>query len=73
MVNYQKPKTIRELLLRLLMGCGNIDEEIKIKIIKRDKDNVVTHVSYVPIGYIDVFDNICIEIRDIENAKFTPY
>lgn len=75
-MNYQTnvyPETIRQLLARLLTGCGDIDEQIRIKIVKRDEDNVVTKVAYIPIGYIDVHDNICIELSDVEQAKFTPY
>ena len=70
MKNYQKPRNIRELLIRLLMGCGDIDDNLMVKIVKRDGDNVVTEVAYVPISYIDSHDNICVECHDI---KFETY
>ena len=69
-MNHVRPQTIRELLIRLLMGCGDIDDNLMIKIVKRDGDNVVTEVAYVPISYVDSHDNICVEYRGI---KFKPY
>lgn len=45
----------------LLAGRGDIDEEVYIKICRRDKDGVVTHISVNQISYIDSHGNICIE------------
>lgn len=69
-MNHVRPQTIRELLIRLLMGCGDVDDNVMVKIVKRDEDNVVTEVAYVPISYMDSYDNICVEYRDV---KFETY
>ena len=69
-MNYQTPKNIRELLIRLLMGCGGIDDKLGVKIVKRDNGGIVQEVAILPISYVDSHDNICVEYNDI---KFEPY
>lgn len=69
-MNYQNPENIRELLIRLLMGCGDIDDNMGVKIVKRDKEGIVQEVAKLPISYVDSHDNICVEFGDID---FEPY
>lgn len=63
-------KTIRQLINNLLMGVGDIDEEVYVKICRRDKDGVVTHTSINPISYIDAHNNICIEESQIKWSRY---
>lgn len=59
-------KTIRELISRLLNGCGNIDDAVHIKIVRRDSQGAVTHTAIIPIAYVDSADNIAIEESSIQ-------
>ena len=52
------------------MGVGDIDEEVYVKICRRDKDGVVTHTSINPISYIDAHNNICIEESQIKWSRY---
>jgi hypothetical protein len=63
-------KSIREVINRLLMSCGYIDDDCRVKIVRRDADNIVTHVAILPISYIDAHDNICVEESQI---NWRPY
>jgi hypothetical protein len=52
------------------MSCGYIDDDCRVKIVRRDADNIVTHVAILPISYIDAHDNICVEESQI---NWRPY
>jgi hypothetical protein len=65
-----KPKTIRELINVLIMGCGDIDTPVCVKISRRDEHGVVTHISLQKVSYVDSHDNICIEESDIKWQKY---
>ena len=52
------------------MSVGDIDEEVYIKICRRDENGVVTHVSVNPISYIDAHNNLCIEESQIKFVKY---
>lgn len=58
-------KSIREVINHLLMSCGYIDDNCRVKIVRRDADNIVTHVAILSISYIDAHDNICVEESQI--------
>lgn len=60
--------TIRKLINRLLMGCGDIDERVEVKIVRRDQNNSVTHFAVLPISYIGENNTtqICVEESQIE-------
>ena len=59
-------KTIRDLLIRLIQGCGEVDDPVMVKICRRDKDNCVVEVAILPIHHIDSYDRICVEEQDIK-------
>lgn len=63
-------KTARQLINNLLMSVGDIDEEVYIKICRRDENGVVTHVSVNPISYIDAHNNLCIEESQVKFVKY---
>lgn len=63
-------KTLRNLVNVLLAGCGDIDEDVYVKICRRDKDGVVTHISVNQVSYIDSHGNICIEESGITWAQY---
>lgn len=56
--------TIRNLICRLL-EFGNVDEEVKVKVVLRDENGWVTHTAYLPILYLNYTNDICIEGKDI--------
>jgi hypothetical protein len=59
-------RTYRELINYLLATCGNIDDEIKIKVVRRDEDNIGREQAIVSISFIDAHDHICIEEAQIK-------
>ena len=62
--------TARDIINQIVQSVGNIDDEILIKIYRRNSANIVEEVAYLPIDKIDSFDNICIEESKI---TFQPY
>lgn len=63
-------KTIRDLINYLLNSCGDVDDPVNVKLVRRDENNVVTHYAILPISYIDMRDNICVEEKDIKWEAF---
>lgn len=64
-------KTVRETLKQLTLGCGDIDEPLYVKLVRRDSgNNDVVFQALVPIAYFDAVGNICIEESDID---WVPY
>lgn len=66
-------RTVRKLIERLLMGCGDIDEPVRIKIVRRDEHGVVTHCATAPISYVDSFNSICIEEPELHWTTLNKY
>jgi len=60
-----KTNIVRDLIVYLTMQCGDIDEECRVKVVKRDEDGCVIRQSVVKISYIDAYGNICVEFADI--------
>jgi hypothetical protein len=64
-------KTIRNLITYLIQSCGDIDDPVGVKIVRRNEEGVVTHIALLPISYIDVHDSICVEESEINWVKYT--
>lgn len=60
--------TVRNLIKRLLDRYSSVtlDCPATVRILKRDKDNVVIESAYVPVAYLTAGGNICIEYADIK-------
>ncbi len=67
-----KYRTVRDLTAYLLLQCGDIDDDVRVKVVKRDKDGVVIKESLVQISYLDSYGNICVEFEDVIKNE-TPY
>jgi hypothetical protein len=61
-----KHRTYRELINYLLLSCGDIDDEIKVKVVRRDENNIWREQAVVPISFIDAYDHICIEEKQLK-------
>lgn len=62
--------TVRDVVNRLVGGCGNVDDPVRVKLVRRNSEGAVVEMAIVPISYFDAFGNICIEESSI---KWTPY
>ena len=62
---------LRELISRIITGCSDVDKEVKIDIMRRDKENVVTHSATLPISYVRPMSNtICVEESSIKWREY---
>lgn len=58
-------KSIKDVIMNLVGACDSIDDTCCVKIVRRNKYDVVTEYALVPISYFDSYDNICIEESQI--------
>jgi hypothetical protein len=66
--------TYRELIQQILID-GNLDAEVTIRILKRDKKyGPVTHDKFVPVCFVAYTGDITLWVEDSEiPTEWTPY
>lgn len=63
--------TTRELIAKLLR-FKNIDQQVKLRVVRRDADNVVVSERVVHIRNVDTFGcgpSVCVEADELDAAK----
>lgn len=62
--------TFRKVLIRLLDNDISLDDNILIRLVERNKEGSVVRAKTVPVNYTNIHGYLCVEIADINNAKW---